>query len=376
MVTEGPKWIPGTVKGEAVNSKMAFFIKFGNSIKILQGLYEDDNGNESYEVFSIVEEMPIPSTKGMDSYYEEIYSNLRLPRSVKKGKIKGTIHVEFIVEKDGSLNAFHIRRGLNKECDKEAIRVIQEGPTWTAGKQRGRPVNVRKILPIAFGEDPPVMDTAVKGLVKDENGNPIPGCNIVIEGTTTGTVTDLHGQFSLKMKSSNKAQRIIISSRGFITQSRTAHNGSIHVFVLKKAEPISVKIWGLDFMEDEQPLYILDGKELNQKEVEKLNPNEIKSISVLKDKSATSKYGEKGKNGVILIETKKGDQKIQIKSEMKLDGANPPLIYIDGKEAAKNAMEELDPNTIDSIEILKGESAASKYGEKGKNGVILIKLKK
>ena len=45
MVTEGPKWIPGTVKGEAVNSKMAFFIKFGNSIKILQGLYEDDNGN-------------------------------------------------------------------------------------------------------------------------------------------------------------------------------------------------------------------------------------------------------------------------------------------------------------------------------------------
>lgn len=56
--------------------------------------------------------------------------------------------------------------------------------------------------------------------------------------------------------------------------------------------------------------------------------------------------------------------------------ANDPLIIIDGKEASKTDLDQLDPNTIDSVSVLKSEKAIEKYGEKGKNGVIEVVTKK
>ena len=56
---------------------------------------------------------------------------------------------------------------------------------------------------------------------------------------------------------------------------------------------------------NEKPLYIIDGKESNEKAMKDLNPNQIKSMNVLKGESAEKKYGDKGKNGVIEIKTKK-----------------------------------------------------------------------
>ena len=55
---------------------------------------------------------------------------------------------------------------------------------------------------------------------------------------------------------------------------------------------------------------------------------------------------------------------------------NDPLIIIDGKEASKTDLDQLDPNTIDSVSVLKSEKAIEKYGEKGKNGVIEVVTKK
>ena len=110
------------------------------------------------------------------------------------------------------------------------------------------------------------------------------------------------------------------------------------------------------------PLYIVDGKEI--KEINSINPNNIESISVLKDKRSTAVYGEKGKNGVILITTKK---------EKHFD-AGDKLIIVDGKEIKD--INSINPDNIESISVLKNKSSTAIYGEKGKNGVILITTKK
>ncbi|WP_299556519.1 M56 family metallopeptidase [Seonamhaeicola sp.] len=123
--------------------------------------------------------------------------------------------------------------------------------------------------------------------------------------------------------------------------------------------------------DDNQPLFIIDGKEVEKDLTEDLNPDDIKTVMVLKGEQATNKYGDKGKNGVVLINTK-NDKRIKIHSS----NDKSPLIYLNGKEITQEDMDKLDKDTIESIDVIKGESAIKKYGGKGKNGVINITTKK
>jgi bla regulator protein BlaR1 len=115
-------------------------------------------------------------------------------------------------------------------------------------------------------------------------------------------------------------------------------------------------------------LIIIDGKEITKEQMEAIDPNDIGFISILKDKKVTKKYGQKGENGVILITTKK--EKLPSNDE------NPPLYILGDKEITKEQMEAINPNTIDAVNVLKDAKATEKYGKKGKNGVIIITLKK
>jgi len=93
--------------------------------------------------------------------------------------------------------------------------------------------------------------------------------------------------------------------------------------------------------------------------------DEIASISVLKNENASTKiYGERAKDGVLIINTK---------TKYNSDKADP-LILVNGKKTGQT-IKDIDPETIQSVNVLKDESATKKYGEKGKNGVIEITLK-
>ena len=144
---------------------------------------------------------------------------------------------------------------------------------------------------------------------------------------------------------------------------------------------------------DTTSLYFIDGQESTKAEVDKLNPDTIESVSILKGEQATSKYGNKGKNGVVEISIKKGAVenvnvnsstsqtfKVQTNAPLKLrnfDGSSAqPLIVIDGVIAANQNVYNIPTETIESINVLKGEQATSKYGGKGKNGVVEITIKK
>lgn len=144
------------------------------------------------------------------------------------------------------------------------------------------------------------------------------------------------------------------------------------------------------------PLFVLDGVVVSKKELDAVAPEEIESMAVLKDKSATAIYGEKGKNGVVLLTTKignatkKSENNLQGKVvgfQVKQDSVGTTkshtikypvdvLYVIDGVKMSSEDMKGVDPNNIESINVLKDASAMVKYGREGKNGVIEVTTKK
>ncbi|HHW60134.1 MAG: energy transducer TonB [Bacteroidales bacterium] len=101
------------------------------------------------EIFTFVEEYPeFPG--GEKALYEYIKNNIRYPEVARTSGITGTVYVQFVVEKDGSISDVKVLRGIGGGCDEEAVRVVKSMPKWKPGKQRGQPVRVYYTLPIDF----------------------------------------------------------------------------------------------------------------------------------------------------------------------------------------------------------------------------------
>lgn len=101
------------------------------------------------EIFTIVEEQPSPDG-GIKSFYEFVSKNLNYPAQARRMGMEGRVFVEFVVEKDGSLTDIKVVKGIGAGCNEEAVRVLSLAPNWNPGKQRGREVRVRMIMPIMF----------------------------------------------------------------------------------------------------------------------------------------------------------------------------------------------------------------------------------
>ncbi len=204
----------------------------------------------------------------------------------------------------------------------------------------------------------------VTGKVTDQSGASLPGVSVVVKGTTSGVITDTNGNFSLLLPPDAKSiafsfvgmktQEIVIGNQttfnvllqsetigldevvavGYGTQKRRDITGSVSNVDTKKIEDISVgqvtqklqgQIAGVQLNQStgvpweemairirgaasinagNNPLYVIDGFPIDGG-LRDINPNEIESISVLKGSSASSLYGSRAANGVILITTKK-----------------------------------------------------------------------
>lgn len=101
------------------------------------------------EVFTIVEDQPEP-TGGMQAFYQYVQKELNYPAQARRMGIEGKVYVQFVVDKDGSISEVTAIKGIGAGCDEEAVRVLKQAPKWKPGKQRGRAVKVRMILPITF----------------------------------------------------------------------------------------------------------------------------------------------------------------------------------------------------------------------------------
>jgi TonB-dependent SusC/RagA subfamily outer membrane receptor len=183
---------------------------------------------------------------------------------------------------------------LTFSCQKETLDTLKsaekgEGISLTGkGKVEIGELKIRESLPNTDSLNDGKMETA-SGVMKDEK---------II--TTFESNNSIDGEQSLVMED---AARIEVKGLRFEAQSLEVANNKDFVQV-KPTSNIFIKgnSRGLD-----SPLYILDGKEILH--LENIKPDEIESISVLKDKSATALYGDKAKNGVILITTKLGSRR-------------------------------------------------------------------
>ncbi len=209
--------------------------------------------SKSDEVFVVVEEQP-SFKEGVKAMMNFIESEMKYPVIAKEKGIQGRVIVNYIVEKDGSITNPQIVRGVDPSLDKEAIRIIEAMPKWNPGLQRDERVRVKYTLPISFkldeNKDSSEMTTASIKILKDKEGE-----EVIVRGY--GSMKDLSPQ--------------------------------------TLAEKFG----------DKNPLYIIDDVKMDDKfDLNNIKPEDIESISVLKDKSALDIYGDKGKNGVIIIKTK------------------------------------------------------------------------
>lgn len=151
----------------------------------------------------------------------------------------------------------------------------------------------------------------------------------------------------------------------------------------------------------DKPLVFVDGQKATTEVYNELQPDEIESITVIKDKIETEVYGEDGRDGVIVIKTKKngvdrdtseimftgttkGTVRVLIDTlnensplSLRHSSGNQPLIIVDGKKMTKDfKMTTIDSKEIESVSVLKGKSGVELYGEEAKEGVIIITKKK
>lgn len=112
-------------------------------------IVEVEEKEDPDQIFLVVEETAAP-IGGMPAFYEFIGKKLKYPAQARRMGIEGKVFVEFVIERDGTITDVKAIKGIGAGCDEEAVRVVQSAPKWKAGKQRGKPVRQRMVLPIAF----------------------------------------------------------------------------------------------------------------------------------------------------------------------------------------------------------------------------------
>lgn len=160
MVRSMPRWNPGRQNGEPVrvrlNLPLGLFLeeKFSprKGVELIFWVYGDFHyflGAGDDLTFEELEEQPtFPG--GEEARLRFLRENLRYPFRARFLGIQGTVILDFVVERDGSISNVRVLRGIGGGCDQEAVRVLKRMPRWTPGRRQGEPVRVQLKIPIRF----------------------------------------------------------------------------------------------------------------------------------------------------------------------------------------------------------------------------------
>ena len=108
-----------------------------------------DAGNDDDKIFTVVEQQA-EYPGGMAEMMKFLQKNVKYPAAARRMGIEGSVFVSFVVDREGKISDPQIVKGISADCDKEAMRVVQLMPPWRPGKQNGRSVKSRFVLPIKF----------------------------------------------------------------------------------------------------------------------------------------------------------------------------------------------------------------------------------
>ncbi len=113
------------------------------------GQTTDSTSTPEMSPFITVEHMPeFPG--GMKAMYQFIADNLKYPKEATKANIEGKVFVAFVVSHTGEIQNVEISKGIGYGCDEECVRVVRSMPRWTPGRQSGKDVPVRYVIPFSF----------------------------------------------------------------------------------------------------------------------------------------------------------------------------------------------------------------------------------
>jgi len=231
---------------------------------------------------------------------------------------------------------------------------------------------INKAFPIKYQQIP------IKGKVTDQNGNAIPGATVLVESSTTGTATDLNGNFSIDVP---EGSVLVISFIGYEPQRITVENQSLLNVILQEdlssLEEVVVVGYGTVKKSD------LTG-----------SVSSIKGESIREFPVASIDQAVQGRAAGVQVTQASaapgGGVSVRIRGSNSINSGSEPLYVIDGfpiypdngaygvggSRQPSNIMSTINPNDIESIEILKDASATSIYGSRGSNGVVLISTKR
>ncbi len=310
---------------------------------------------ESEEIFTTVEENP-SFHNGIKNMYQYIARNLRYPEPARRAHVQGKVFVKFVVRKDGSVSDLHVLKGIGFGCDEETVRVLGSMPKWTPGEQSGKPVSVYFTMPVNF-----VLEEDKTALIKGE----FPWEKlIVIEKGEIKTFTDKE-----EIRKENERLKPLLQSGSIkeeISVNTIEKSMTIRILDKPKTSERGVNVFSqpnVDIVNGE-PLFVIDGKVVSEDGISNLKPDDIATMEVLKNASGTAIYGEKGKNGVIVITTKKVAQAKE-ESNYVIKGKQLYTIKIGNKRQiidAKNA-NDYSADRIMQVNVVKvGEIKSRKTG--------------
>ncbi|TNJ46024.1 TonB-dependent receptor [Tamlana fucoidanivorans] len=204
----------------------------------------------------------------------------------------------------------------------------------------------------------------VSGIVKDKNGQPLPGANVFLKGTTNGVVTDFDGLFQLNVSGKNPI--LVVSFIGFKTSEvPVAGKSQIEIILQEDAQNLDeVVVVGYGSVKKKD----LTGS-IGSVEVDELNVAPVGSFddALAGRVSGVQVSSTQGRPGA--------PSNIVIRGTGSLTQSSAPLYVVDGFPIGDFDPSSIDQSDIESMQILKGPSAVSIYGARGGNGVILITTK-
>ena len=226
------------------------------------------------------------------------------------------------------------------------------------------------------------QEKPVSGKVTDENGEPIFGVAVAIDGTSKGLITDMDGKFSIEVPSKNSV--LIFSSVGYDTQKITVGSQTeINVVLKENIQQVDeVVVTALGIKREAKAL----GYAMTELNGDDININAINPVNALQGKAAGVDVSQSD-GGMF------GSTKILIRGASTLGSNNQPIYVVDGvildnsvsnsgdadwaADAGDwgNELKNLNPDDFESVSILKGAPATALYGSRGLNGAIVIATK-
>lgn len=202
----------------------------------------------------------------------------------------------------------------------------------------------------------------VSGTVSDDNGLPLPGATVVIDGTTTGVSTDFDGNYSI---TASVGDVLVFSYVGYANQSQT----------VGASNTINVSMVPDNALEE----VVVEAYRTTSKETSSIASTTITAETIESRPNASFAQTLQGQVAGLNIVTNTGqpggNSLINLRGVTSISGNTEPLFIIDGVPVDEDNFRSLNPNDIASLSVLKDAGATAIYGNRGANGVIIIKTK-